>query len=227
MKLITALLAVACIASTADATRKKSRYSIERIEHIKQKMERHYGRGLVGMNDPVTGKFDASRLGWAHHGRRLGESITMTLNNLSFDASTLTAFWLGASKGLQWDGLKGENVQLSNCFAATYAELENFDLLFYDFSTISSEPGTWKGFDVFVSDPLKILADNVVVYEMCEFGFILDQYKQMLSLDWASLSDNLVRQTMVLAIDMPESFALMDQVYESGKCAARKAEKAA
>ena len=45
---------------------------------------------------------------------------------------------------------------------------------------------------------------------MCEFGHILDQWKQMLSLDWASLSDNFVRQTVVLAVEMPESFELMD-----------------
>jgi len=52
--------------------------------------------------------------------------------------------------------------------------METVDLLAYDWTTISSEEGKWKGFDVFVSDPLKILADNVVVYEMCEWGHILD-----------------------------------------------------
>ena len=68
-------------------------------------MERHYGKDLAGMKDPKTGKFDVSRLGWAKHGRRLGESITMTINSMSFDASTASAYWMGASKGLQWDGL--------------------------------------------------------------------------------------------------------------------------
>ena len=32
---------------------------------------------------------------------------------------------------------------------------------------------------------------------------------------------------MTLAVEMPESFALMDQIYEAGKCAANAAEKAA
>lgn len=101
----------------------------------------------------------------------------MTLENLSFDASTWNAFFLGSAKGLQWDGLEGDTTQLSNCFAAMYSNLETVDLLFYDWTTISAEEGTWKGFDVFVADPIKILADNVVTYEMCEFGHILDQYK--------------------------------------------------
>lgn len=137
-------------------------------------MQRHYGKDLAGMFDPTTGQFDAKRLGWARHGRYLGESITLSIDSLTFDASNMTAFWLGTAKGLQWNGLEGEDVQLSNCFAATYAQIEAIDLLAYDWTTISSEEGRWKGFDVFVSDPLKVLADNVVVYEMCEFGNILD-----------------------------------------------------
>jgi len=174
MKLTTALIIASSLASISDAKRRPSRFSVERIQDIKYKMERHYGKDLAGMKDPKTGKFDVSRLGWAKHGRRLGESITMTINSMSFDASTASAYWMGASKGLQWDGLKGESIQLSNCFAATYASIETVDLWAYDWETISSEAGKWKGFDVFLSDPIKILADQVVVYEMCDFGSILD-----------------------------------------------------
>ena len=97
------------IALPKDAKRKPSRFSVERIEKIKQKMERHYGRGFVGMFDE-NGKLKHKELGWARHGRRLGESITMTLDALSFDASTMNAFFLGAAKGLQWDGLEGDSV---------------------------------------------------------------------------------------------------------------------
>ena len=149
----------------------------------------------------------------------------MTLDNLSFDGDSTTAFWLGFAKGLQYNGLSAEedtgDAELSNCFAAMYAQIESVDLLAYDYSTISSEDGRWKGFDVFVSDPLKILADNVVLYEMCEFGNILDQYKQMASLDYASLSDNVIRQGMVLFVDMPDIFSEMDSVIEAGKCATK------
>lgn len=81
--------------------------------------------------------------------------------------------------------------------------------------------------DVFINDPTKILADNVVVYEMCDFGTILDQFKLMTSLDWSSLADNVVRQTLVLAIDLPESLNLMTQIEEAGKCATRAANDAA
>ena len=43
----------------------------------------------------------------------------------------------------------------------------------------------------------------------------------MASLDYASLSDNIVRQVMVLAVDMPEVFSEMDSVIEAGKCATK------
>ena len=49
----------------------------------------------------------------------------------------------------------------------------------------------------------------------------------MSSLDYASLSDNLVRQAMVLAVDMPEIFSEMDSVIEAGKCATKVVKDAA
>ena len=63
-------------------------------------MQRHYGKDLAGMHDPATGKLDVKRLGWQRNGRHLGQSITLTLENLSFDGSSNTAYWLGFAKGL-------------------------------------------------------------------------------------------------------------------------------
>ena len=80
----------------------------------------------------------------------------------------------------------------------------------YDWENITSQAGSWGGMDVFINDPTKILADNVVTYEMCDFGTITSQVKLMTSLDWSSLSDNLVRETMVLAIELPETLDLQN-----------------
>lgn len=57
MKSTVALLAMASLASIADA-RLPSRFSVERVGDIKDKMQRHYGKDLAGMHDPVTGNFD-------------------------------------------------------------------------------------------------------------------------------------------------------------------------
>ncbi len=71
---------------------------------------------------------------------------------------------------------------------------------------------------MFINDPTKIMADTVVTYEMCDFGTITDQFKLMTSLDWSSLADNVVRETMVLAIELPETLDLQNQIEEAGKC---------
>ena len=68
-------------------------------------MERHYGKGLTGMFHPETGRFDMNRVGWAQHGRRLGESISIEIAGINFDATTTFAMLLGAAQGSQWDGL--------------------------------------------------------------------------------------------------------------------------
>ncbi len=80
----------------------------------------------------------------------------------------------------------------------------------YDWENITAQAGSWGGMDVFINDPTKILADNVVTYEMCDFGTITAQAKLMSSLDWSSLADNLVRETMVLAIELPETLDLQN-----------------
>ena len=196
-------------------------------------MERHYGKGLVGMFHPETGKFDKNRLGWARHGRKLGASLEWEITpGFTVDGTTLASGVMGDALGTQWDGLASntaadqltdDGAQLSNCFASTYSQLESIDQIVYDWETILAVDGTFKGLDVFLNDPVKILADNVVTYEMCDFGTIIDQIKLMASLDWSSLADNVVRETMVLAIDLPESLDLMDQIEEAGKCANRVA----
>jgi len=48
----------------------------------------------------------------------------------------------------------------------------------------------------------------------------------MSSLDWASLADNLVRESAVLLIEAPESFDLMNQIYEAGNCLTDEAKRA-
>lgn len=55
---------------------------------------------------------------------------------------------------------------------------------------------------------------------MCNGSGILNQFKSMAGLDWASLSDNLTREVLVLALDSPESFEAIDMLYTAGKCAA-------
>jgi predicted hydrocarbon binding protein len=55
---------------------------------------------------------------------------------------------------------------------------------------------------------------------MCNGAGIFNQFKSMAGLDYASLSDNLTREILVIALDSPESFDAIASLYEAGKCAA-------
>jgi hypothetical protein len=67
-------------------------------------MERTYGKGLVGMINPLTGKVDPARFGWdnaATGGARMGSGVAITITeNLTIDAATFAAYWLGFVKGM-------------------------------------------------------------------------------------------------------------------------------
>ena len=47
-----------------EARRGPSRWAVQRTEEVKHRLERVYGKGLVGMYDPETGRIDPSRFGW-------------------------------------------------------------------------------------------------------------------------------------------------------------------
>lgn len=49
----------------------------------------------------------------------------------------------------------------------------------------------------------------------------------MAGLDWASFADNLVREGAVLIFEMPETFDLMQQIYDAGECITQEAKAAA
>lgn len=182
------------------------------------------------MIDPLTGKIDPERFGWDNRltgGAKLGSSISRTITEgFTIDASTSMAYWLGFAKGMQYsamdregDNLPGANAILTNCFASTYGMMTSFDTLGYNWSTLTSSAGQFKGFDVLVIDPTKILADIVVNFEMCEVGKIIDSAKAMASLDYASIVDSTTRYLLVIMVDSPEARTEIMKMKDAGQCA--------
>ena len=55
---------------------------------------------------------------------------------------------------------------------------------------------------------------------MCDVPQVFGQFKSMASLDYSAMSDNLVREVLVLALESPETFETVEQIYEAGKCTA-------
>lgn len=149
----------------------------KRVDATKYRLERKFGRGLTGLINE-DGHVDPDRFGWGHPltgGKPLGSSISVTIMpGLTIDATNTNAYVLGFVQGLQYNGLgKSEDdpvlpidtVAMTNCFASTYALLEDFEVSGYNIKTFSSEPGTIKIFDVLALDPTHILMDLTVEWE--------------------------------------------------------------
>ncbi len=140
-------------------------------------MERTYGKDLVGMRDPETGKFDPARFGWdnrATGGALLGAQLSVEIApGTTIDATTASAYLLGWVKGMQYDGLSsGEKTgvlareaELSNCFASSYAFVQTLDTAAMSWNSLGTEPGSYRWLDVLMVDPMNIVADLAVNFE--------------------------------------------------------------
>lgn len=137
------------------------------------------------MRNLETGSLDPNKFGWDNRvtgGALLGSSISVTITEgTTIDASTFSAYWLGWVKGMQYTGLAregaklpGQGDDLTNCFASTYSFLSTLDTAGYNWNTLSSVPGSFKGFDVAFLDPMNLLADSAVNYEMCDGSLYID-----------------------------------------------------
>ena len=58
-----------------------------------------------------------------------------------------------------------DTVSLTNCFASTYALIEDFEVWSYNMKTFASETGTIKLFDTILLDPSHIFMDMTVEWE--------------------------------------------------------------
>ena len=183
------------------------------------------------MMDPETGEIDPTTFGWDNRltgGALLGSSISRTITDgLTINASTPMAYMLGFSKGMQYSGMEregspdlpGTSVALTNCFASTYSIMSSIETMGYNFKTRSDEAGSFKGFDIAIIDPLHIFADTVVCFEMCEFGSIVNSWKNMAGLDFASIVDTVTRQLLVIMIDSPEARTEIGKMKGAAECA--------
>ena len=134
-------------------------------------MERTFGPGLVGMFHE-DGTFNMNSI--ANKNRYIaGEPMTVNIGNLSLDATSAKAYWLGFVKGMQYAGLEKsdvanefyEKIELSACFTTTYALLEVLEQTAYDISTMFDSLHEIKLVKVLLHDSFKVIGDLTVNYQ--------------------------------------------------------------
>lgn len=99
--------------------------------------------------------------------------------------------------------------------------MSSWDALFYNAATMFETRGSFKGFDIMVIDPMHIFGDTTVAYEMCEFGSIINNIKNMAGLDYAAVVDTMTRQLLVIFLESPEAREEIGKMKDAAECAVK------
>lgn len=79
-------------------------FARERVRVTKHRLERIYGRNLMGLYHEETGKVVPKRFSLARR-HKLSQSSTMVLGGITLHPDEQNTILLGFTKGLQYDGL--------------------------------------------------------------------------------------------------------------------------
>lgn len=177
------------------SSRVVSQFAQERVRQTKHRLERIYGRGLVGLRHEETGKVDHRRFAWA----RSKPASIITFGDFKFDSDMQSTMLLGFTQGVQYQGLaqstQGENTsepgqdKISNCFYATYGIVQDLSTIQNSFNELGTEDNTYNWFDPFIYGPFKFVGDFSVSFEHCELSKYMETISNMASLDWGLIAD--------------------------------------
>merc|ERR1711953_239338 len=108
MRFGTTLAIAASCALVSNVEAYSNKFLDRKVLAHKKKLERTYGPGLVGMFHE-DGTFNTNSIA-AKQRYIAGEPMTVTIGNLTLDATSGKAFWLGFVKGMQYAGLEKSDV---------------------------------------------------------------------------------------------------------------------
>lgn len=168
-----------------------TRASRNLVRHIRHKLERQYGAGLVGLIHPVTKEFNHEAVIQQRGGRHAHEVISdtrsvglhhvmsaihtvtigdedperpnkwMDLEGRIFDRYDLVSYLYGWIIALQ-ENPQGDTAGASNCFMATFELVQQTDYFISDLNAIR-ESGNY--FDALVYQPTHMNGNFAATYE--------------------------------------------------------------
>lgn len=104
---------------------------------------------------------------------------------------------------------------MSNCFYAVKGIIGSVETLIYDFKNLGRNSGEYNWFNIIFYDPLHILGDFTVCYEMCNVYEFLDKMTGLMSLDWGLLGEQVTNISVYLGLEAKE--LLEDIAYNMGE----------
>lgn len=145
------------------------------VTDLRNHFEKTFGEGLVGMfND--KGEVTPAHIAKASR-RPHGYTAEWTkVGGVTINGATTGSVLYGLSRGFQYTGLDiggasttaQSNLVESNCFYSMYGLMESVDQLVYDFDNIIDPSGEALWFNLVVYNPISIVNNTSVGYEMCD-----------------------------------------------------------
>jgi len=74
--------------------------------------------------------------------------------------------------------------------------IQGVETLIYDFNSLGTVSGEYNWFNIVIFDPLHLVGELTVLYEMCNVYNDLDKLTGLFSMDWGLLG-TLVTQTSI------------------------------
>lgn len=160
------------------------------MRHIRRKLERQYGAGLVGLIHPVTKEFNHEAVIYQRGGRHADEVVSDTravglhklmgslhpmvlqddperpnkwedLEGKVFDRYDIVSFLYGWIIALQ-ENPQGDTAGASNCFMASFDMVQQTDYLATDLANVFD---TGNYYDAFFYVPVHIQGNFAATYE--------------------------------------------------------------
>ena len=152
--------------------------------------------------------------------RTLAAGASATLEGIDkvFSLDSWEMSLLGAFQGFTYTEVQGEENSSSNCFYAGYAIVENVDDIVYIFDHAGDDAGSYKWFEWLFEEPLNLVLNSTVVYQMCNFSEYLVMAKSWMDLDVSAFAYDGTSMAINAFIDLPKVWDEYQQISCQGTC---------
>ena len=196
-QIVCSIAAAIALTSTVEG-KITTKWGAKKVKNTKRRLEKVYGKGLVGLYHEETGKPMMERFAWD---RRTESAVYATVGEFTFDAESVKSIFYGLADGLQYKEIVKYDMPESNCFYAAYDMVDTVNMLLKDVKDINKNRGQYQWFNVGLYDPLHFLGDFAVTYEFCSGYEYIELLSGIASLDYGQMAERLVTDALLIGFE--------------------------
>ena len=218
MRFGTAVMAAAAV-GLVEVHAKHSNYAIKKVRDTRHRLESIHGKGLVGLYDE-RGEFAPHRLGKGLKSKRLTGGASARVDELgaSFPLDGWVMRLIGALQGFTYSEVQGEDNAFTNCLYGGFAIIENIDNITYIFEHAADDAGSYKWFEFVIEEPINLVMNSTVLYQMCNFSEYITMIKGWLDIDISAFAYDGTSMIVNGVMDIPVVISEWNQIQCTGTC---------